>query len=182
MLASQTSVAHRRRGVRFGDGGVPRRPAEAVLSGSCATAWRLPRVRPRALRTGCRGTSKGEPMKEPAPVFIVEQSCRGEAASLPRHHMLQTNGQVLVEFFKALRGTLHACLEEGTQAGWLVEILLAHVERVVTVRLPNSRGPRATSSMPLVWPNACARARSIWACTNRSAPLRRCVSSSKRTR
>lgn len=59
------------------------------------------------------------------------------------HHVLETNGQVLVEFFKALSGTLHVCLEEGTQAGWLVEILSAHVERVVTVRVSESRGAKS---------------------------------------
>lgn len=56
------------------------------------------------------------------------------------HHVLETNGQVLVEFFKTLKGALHVCMEEGTQAGWLVEILSAHVERVVTLRVPESRG------------------------------------------
>lgn len=59
------------------------------------------------------------------------------------HHVLETNGQVLVEFFKTLSGTLHVCLEEGTQAGWLVEILSPHVERVVTVRVPESRGAKS---------------------------------------
>lgn len=56
-------------------------------------------------------------------------------------HVLETNGQVLVEFFKTLKGALHVCMEEGTQAGWLVEILSAHVERVVT--LPESRGAKS---------------------------------------
>ena len=59
------------------------------------------------------------------------------------HHVLETNGQVLVEFFKTLSGTLLVCLEEGTQAGWLVEILSPHVERVVTLRVPESRGAKS---------------------------------------
>jgi transposase len=59
------------------------------------------------------------------------------------HHVLETNGQVVVEFFKATSGTLHVCLEEGTQAGWLVEILSQHVERIVTVRVSESRGAKS---------------------------------------
>ena len=59
------------------------------------------------------------------------------------HHVLETNGQVLVEFFKTLKGSLHVCMEEGTQAGWLVEILSPHVERVVTLRVPESRGAKS---------------------------------------
>jgi len=34
-------------------------------------------------------------------------------------------------------------MEEGTQAGWLVEILSPHVERVVTIRVPESRGAKS---------------------------------------
>jgi hypothetical protein len=34
-------------------------------------------------------------------------------------------------------------MEEGTQAGWLVEILSPHAERVVTLRVPESRGAKS---------------------------------------
>jgi hypothetical protein len=33
-----------------------------------------------------------------------------------------TNGQVLVEFFKLQPGSVHLCIEEGTQSTWLAEI------------------------------------------------------------
>jgi transposase len=59
------------------------------------------------------------------------------------HHVLETNGQVLVEFFKTLKGVLHVCMEEGTQAGWLVEILSPHAQRVVALRVPESRGAKS---------------------------------------
>jgi transposase len=59
------------------------------------------------------------------------------------HQVLETNGQVLVEFFKTLRGTLRVCMEEGTQAGWLVEILSPHVEQIITLRVPESRGAKS---------------------------------------
>jgi transposase len=57
--------------------------------------------------------------------------------------VLETNGKALVEFFKTQAGTLHVCLEEGTQAGWLVEILSPHVAEVVVVHVAQSRGPKS---------------------------------------
>jgi hypothetical protein len=44
-------------------------------------------------------------------------------------------------------GTLHLCIEEGTHAQWLTEILSPLVERMVTVRSPSRVAPRATSAM-----------------------------------
>jgi hypothetical protein len=38
--------------------------------------------------------------------------------------VIETNGQSLVEFFKMQTGNLHVCMEEGTQSGWLAEILM----------------------------------------------------------
>jgi hypothetical protein len=43
-----------------------------------------------------------------------------------RSYVIETNGQALVEFVKMQPGTLHVCLEEGTQSGWLSEILSPH--------------------------------------------------------
>jgi hypothetical protein len=59
------------------------------------------------------------------------------------HQVIETNGQALVAYFKSQTGTLHVCIEEGTQAGWLVEILSPHVKRVVTLRVPESRGAKS---------------------------------------
>lgn len=58
-------------------------------------------------------------------------------------HVLETNGRALVEFFKTQAGTLHVCIEEGTQAGWLVEILTAHVAEIVVAHVASSRGPKS---------------------------------------
>jgi transposase len=57
--------------------------------------------------------------------------------------VLETNGQVLVDFFTSQTGTVHVCQEEGTQAGWIAEIVSPHVERVVTLRVSESRGPKS---------------------------------------
>jgi transposase len=56
--------------------------------------------------------------------------------------VLETNGEALVQFLQSQRGTLHLCLEEGTQSAWLVEILAPHVDRIVVARLEESRGPK----------------------------------------
>ena len=50
---------------------------------------------------------------------------RGKRVATP--HVQETNGKVLVEFVKLQPGTLHVCLEEGTQSTWLAEILGPHV-------------------------------------------------------
>ena len=48
---------------------------------------------------------------------------------------LETNGQVLTDFVRSLAGRKHICLEEGTQAEWLYEILEPLADEVV-VQLP----------------------------------------------
>ncbi|MBK6532120.1 MAG: hypothetical protein IPF99_21725 [Deltaproteobacteria bacterium] len=45
------------------------------------------------------------------------------AASDLRVDVVETNGQTLIEFLKLQPGTLRLCMEEGTQALWLAEIL-----------------------------------------------------------
>lgn len=57
-------------------------------------------------------------------------------------HVLETNGQALVAFFKTQPGTIHLCMEEGTQSTWLVEILSPHVAELVVVHVSESRGPK----------------------------------------
>jgi hypothetical protein len=58
-------------------------------------------------------------------------------------HVIETNGQALVEFLKTHVGTLHLCMEEGTQAAWLVEILSPHVAEVVVTHVAESRGQKS---------------------------------------
>jgi transposase len=56
--------------------------------------------------------------------------------------VLETNGRALVEFVKGLAGTLHVCLEEGEQAGWVYEVLSPHVGDVVVARVKRSMGSK----------------------------------------
>jgi hypothetical protein len=57
--------------------------------------------------------------------------------------VIETNGQALIEFLKTQAGELHVCIEEGTQAGWLVEILSPHAEQIVVVHVSESRGQKS---------------------------------------
>jgi transposase len=57
-------------------------------------------------------------------------------------HVIATNGQALVSFLAAQPGKLHLCMEEGTQSGWLYEILSPRVIELVVVGLRESRGPK----------------------------------------
>jgi hypothetical protein len=65
---------------------------------------------------------------------------RGKRVSGP--HVLETNGQALVEFIKVQPGTVHLCIEEGTQSAWLVEILGPHVAEMVVAHVGESRGQK----------------------------------------
>ncbi|MEZ4389881.1 MAG: transposase [Polyangiales bacterium] len=54
--------------------------------------------------------------------------------------VVETNGKALLECLQTEPGSLHLCLEEGTQSTWLAEILTPHVTRVVVVHVSESRG------------------------------------------
>src|SRR5262245_57329752 len=58
-------------------------------------------------------------------------------------HVVETSGQALVAQLKAIAGRKHVCLEEGTQSGWLYEILSPWAERVVVATVPQSRGQKS---------------------------------------
>lgn len=49
--------------------------------------------------------------------------------------VIETNGAALIEFFKTQAGTLHVCIEEGTQSGWLCLSLPASLLRSPPTRL-----------------------------------------------
>jgi transposase len=56
--------------------------------------------------------------------------------------VLETNGRALVELLRGQQGRVHLCLEEGTQSGWLSEILAPHVFEMVVAHVSQSRGPK----------------------------------------
>lgn len=57
-------------------------------------------------------------------------------------HVVETNGQLLVDQLKAIPGKRYVCMEEGTQSAWLYEILSPHAERVIVTTITESRGPK----------------------------------------
>jgi transposase len=57
--------------------------------------------------------------------------------------VVETNGRALVAHLKTLPGNKHVCLEEGTQAAWIYEILRPHVVEVVVLAVSESRGPKS---------------------------------------
>jgi transposase len=57
-------------------------------------------------------------------------------------HVVETNGQALVEQLKTIPGKKHVCLEEGTQSAWIYEILSPHAEEVVVAMVSESRGQK----------------------------------------
>jgi transposase len=54
-------------------------------------------------------------------------------------HVVETNGQALVELLKTIPGRKHVILEEGTQSCWLHEILSPHAVEVVVVAIMERR-------------------------------------------
>jgi transposase len=58
--------------------------------------------------------------------------------------VLETNARVLVSFLKTIPKPRHLCLEEGTHASWLYEVLSPHVQEIVVagVRGEKKRGPK----------------------------------------
>ena len=50
-----------------------------------------------------------------------EISNSGEAGKQIGSHVVETNGQALVEQLKTIPGKRHVVLEEGTQSAWLYE-------------------------------------------------------------
>ena len=57
--------------------------------------------------------------------------------------MVETNAKALIEVLRSIPGPRHLCLEEGTLASWLYEVLSPHVEEIVVTAVSESRGPRS---------------------------------------
>jgi transposase len=66
----------------------------------------------------------------------------GESGKRLGTHVVETNGQALVEQLKTIPGTKHVCLEEGIQSAWLYEILAPHATEVVVAMVAESRGQK----------------------------------------
>jgi transposase len=66
----------------------------------------------------------------------------GESGKRLRTHVVETNGQALVEQLRAIPGERYVSLEEGTQSAWLYEILSPHAKEVAVAVVSESRGQK----------------------------------------
>jgi transposase len=66
----------------------------------------------------------------------------GESGKRLGTHVVETNGQALVEQLKTIPGQRHVCVEEGTQSAWIYEILSPHADEIVVSGISESRGPK----------------------------------------
>jgi len=57
--------------------------------------------------------------------------------------VLETNAKALISFLETIPKDRHLCLEEGTHANWLYEVLKVHVEEIVVAGVRQSRGPKS---------------------------------------
>ncbi len=55
-------------------------------------------------------------------------------------HVVETNAKALIEVLRSIPVPRHLCLEEGTLASWLYEVLSPHVEEIVVTAVSASRG------------------------------------------
>ena len=58
-------------------------------------------------------------------------------------HVVETNASALIEVIRTIPGPRHLCLEEGTLAGWLHEVLAPHVQTLVVAAVSESRGQKS---------------------------------------
>src|SRR6202022_2561546 len=55
----------------------------------------------------------------------------GSGGHLVMELILETKAEVILQFIRGLRGSLHVTFEEGTCAAWLHDLLKSHVANVV---------------------------------------------------
>lgn len=63
-----------------------------------------------------------------------------------REATVETNGKVLTEFVRSIAGQKHVCIEEGTHAEWLYELLEPLVDELVVTIPEPTRGNKSDSS------------------------------------
>src|SRR5499425_51619 len=61
----------------------------------------------------------------------ISVAVRDSAGKVVMEAVLETKAEIILQFLRGVRGSLHVTLEEGTWAAWLHDLLLPHVTRVV---------------------------------------------------
>lgn len=95
---------------------------------------------------GLRGLNRTRtPMERYIGLDVHAQSCTLAMVSAAGKRLgvqvVETNGAALKQAFAAIPGTLHVCLEEGTQSAWVYELLKDRAD--VAVIIPDGhRGPK----------------------------------------
>jgi transposase len=83
-------------------------------------------------------------------IDVHSESCTfaimGPTGKRLRESTLETNGKVLVDFVRSIAGDKHICIEEGTHAEWVYELLEPLVKEIVVTIPEASRGNKNDSS------------------------------------
>lgn len=75
--------------------------------------------------------------KESCTIAIVDGS-----GKRIRSQVVDTKAQIIIEAVKAVRRPVRVCIEEGTQAAWIHELLSPHVDELVVAQAIESRGAK----------------------------------------
>ena len=65
-----------------------------------------------------------------------------------REQTVETNGKALTDMVRSIAGKKHVCIEEGTHAEWVYELLEPLVDQIVVTIPEKSRGNKNDSAMP----------------------------------
>jgi transposase len=89
-------------------------------------------------------------MKRYIGIDVHSESCTcvvmSAAGKKLREARIDTNGQALTDFVRGLSGEKHVCVEEGTHAEWLYELLEPLVTELVVVLPEKSTGNKSDSA------------------------------------
>jgi len=96
-------------------------------------------------------------------------------------HVVETNAKALIEVLQAIPGQRHLCLEEGTLANWLHEILEPHVERCVVAAVRERRGEKNDQRDAFALAEALRLGPSSGRSTRITSASRRCAPGRRRT-
>jgi len=83
-------------------------------------------------------------------IDVHTESCTfaimGPTGKRLREARVETNAKVLTEFVRSIAGQKHVCIEEGTLAEWMYELLEPLVDELVVTIPERARGSKSDSS------------------------------------
>jgi transposase len=89
------------------------------------------------------------PMDRYIGIDVHTESCTfaimGPTGKRLREQTVETNGKVLTDMLRSIAGKKHACIEEGTHAEWIYELLEPLVDEIVVTIPEKSRGNKSDS-------------------------------------